>query len=112
DDIDVKTFGTAPNRQFWIRYYGFQLNGNTNLYSACVLEETTNKIYVVDLYSTNANGLSATVGLQKTSTLGMDVGSNLTVSNNGTATPDNDYYEFTFIPAGTCIPPSDVAVAT
>jgi hypothetical protein len=110
DDIDVKTFGTAPNRQLWVRYYGYELNGNSNVHSAVVLEETTNKIYVVDLYSTNNSGLSATVGVQATASLGVDAGFNLTISGNGTGTPDNDYYEFQFVPAGTCFPPANLAV--
>ncbi len=110
DDIDIKTFGTAPNRQFWIRWQGFELNGNSNVYMACVLEETTNKIYVVDRYSSNSSGLSATVGVQLNSTTGNDVGSNLTVSGNGTGISDNDYYEFIYIPAGVCIPPLSIAV--
>ncbi len=109
DDIDMKVFGTAPNRQLWVRYAGFELNGNSRVYSAVVLEETSNKIYIVDLQSTNSNGLSATVGVQATSSLGVDVGSNLTISANAATTADNDYYEFTFVPAGVCFPPTDFA---
>jgi hypothetical protein len=50
DNIISKTFGTAPNRQHWIQ---FNSCSEANLqsgwtYWSIVLEETSNKIYIVD----------------------------------------------------------------
>ncbi|MBL0071768.1 MAG: hypothetical protein IPP34_08130 [Bacteroidetes bacterium] len=50
DNIVVKTFGTAPNRQYWIFFTSYSIPGNTAgwTYWSIVLEETSNKIYLVD----------------------------------------------------------------
>lgn len=97
DEIRVNTFGTAPNRQYWIRWYSFEM-GNPFVsynYFAIVLEETTNKIYVVDQYS-NANvDLTATVGVQQNATTAVQNGGDMEADQgNGSLNPDNDYYEF------------------
>ena len=49
--IITKTFGTAPNRQYWIQYNFFsEANIQTGwTYWSIVLEETTNNIYIVDM---------------------------------------------------------------
>lgn len=55
DRVITKTFGTAPNRQHWIKWYSYAWGANNGsadyLYMAIVLEETTNNIYVVGMYS-------------------------------------------------------------
>ncbi|MEZ4826556.1 MAG: PKD domain-containing protein [Bacteroidia bacterium] len=97
DDIRINTFGTAPNRQFWIKWYSFEMGNPTVSFSyfAIVLEETTNKIYVVDQYSTTAAFLSGTVGVQQNNSTAVQFGANnIANAGNGTATTDNDYYEF------------------
>lgn len=96
DNIRTNTFGTAPNRQFWIKWYSFEMGNPTNSFSyfAIVLEETTNKIYVVDQYSTTST-LTATVGMQLDPTTAYQHGDSLTsFSSNGSANTDNDYWEF------------------
>jgi hypothetical protein len=100
DDIRINTFGTAPNRQFWIKWYSFEI-GNPFLsfaYFACVLEETTNNIYIVDLYSSTTPAMTATVGIQFDNATAVQFGDSLlTVSGNGSSNTDNDYWSF-FIP--------------
>lgn len=97
DNIITQTFGTAPNRQFWIKWFSFEI-GNPVIsfaYFALVLEETTNKMYAVDLYNTTAAATSATVGVQLNNTTAVMAASNYATTGNGSTPPDNDYVEFT-----------------
>jgi hypothetical protein len=99
DNIQVKTFGTAPNRQLWIRWFSFE-HGSPNVsfvYTAIVLEETSNKVYISDLYSSTTPTplLTSTVGVQQNSSNAVSAGASIFLSGNGTAITDNDYYEFT-----------------
>jgi len=107
--ILTKTFGTAPNRQFWIQYNFFSepnvQNGWT--YWAVVLEETTNKIYIVDMKTlcvttsgslcTGNVKISAGIQLNATTAVKIDGSPNLAANNNATnvfTAEDNKYYEF------------------
>lgn len=95
DDILTNTFGTAPNRQFWIKWYSFEI-GNPAVsfaYFALVLEESTNKVYVVDQYS-NSSSSTATIGLQFNSIAAVEYSNSYVVPGNGLNAPDNDYIEF------------------
>lgn len=53
DRVLVKTFGAAPNRQFWIKFQSFALATDTAnkygsyVYNAVVLEETTGSVHIV-----------------------------------------------------------------
>jgi len=105
--IITKTFGTAPNRQFWISY---NLFGEPNIqsgwtYYSIVLEETTNRVYIVDQKTvcvtsaqqtcTGKTGL--TLGLQFNSTSAVMVDGSPNYQNKaGTsdAPTDNVFYEF------------------
>ncbi|MBN4081587.1 RHS repeat-associated core domain-containing protein [bacterium AH-315-C07] len=98
DIIYTRTFGTAPNRQLWIKWHSFEY-GNPNSYYnyfACVLEESTNKIYMVDLnYRYNTN-VKSTVGLQFNQENAVQYGNSQTIfGSGGYASSNNDYYEFT-----------------
>lgn len=109
DDIRIKTFGTAPNRQFWIKWYSFEI-GNPTLsfaYFACVLEESTNKIYFVDQYSTASPASSATLGVQLNATTAVEFSNNFAIAGNGSAAPDNDYLEYTPV----FLTPDDAGIA-
>ena len=68
DNIVTKTFGTAPNRQFWVFFNSYSDAAATTdyLYFSIVLEETTNRIYIVD-QRTNATATNS-VGLQMNAT--------------------------------------------
>ncbi|MEM6343317.1 MAG: choice-of-anchor J domain-containing protein [Bacteroidota bacterium] len=97
DEIRTKIFGTAPNRQFWIKWYSFEI-GNPTVsftYVALVLEESSNKVYVVDQWSNAATPNTSTVGVQLNATTAVQIGgSNISLAGNGNTEPDNDYYEF------------------
>jgi hypothetical protein len=101
DSIRTKTFGTTPNRQFWIQYNSYSCSGSTGYtYWSIVLEETTNNIYVVDHYTYNAP-LALSIGVQINSTTAISIAGSPTIgSQTGTSnldTPlDNTYYQFTY----------------
>ncbi len=101
DEIRSNTFGTAPNRQYWVTWFSFEMGNPTVSFSyfSVVLEESTNKIYVVDKYGTTAGALTATIGVQFDNTTAVQYGNDQISGNgNGSANPDNDYYEFTPMP--------------
>jgi hypothetical protein len=95
----VYTFvtGASPNRQLWVYWFSFEY-GNpavTFQYNAAVLEETSNNIYIVDVYGNASPLLSSTVGVQLNSTTAVQFGSNVSQNANGITNADNDYYQFT-----------------
>lgn len=106
DVIIHKTFGTTPNRQHWIQFNSYS---HPNLqqgwtYWSIVLEETTNKIYLVDQKkscvqgTTNCTGnIAITLGIQVNSTTAYQVTGSPNIqslcSNDGTPA-NNVYYEF------------------
>jgi plastocyanin len=106
DYIYTKVFGTAPNRQLWIRYYSFEYSGFSFAYWEAVLEETTNKVYIVDQDYWSGSG-SATVGLQENTTnYVMATGSpSIAFATGSTGYADNDYYEYTPTVPGAPLPP-------
>ncbi|MDX2247467.1 MAG: PKD domain-containing protein [Bacteroidia bacterium] len=106
DQVYTKTFGTFPNRQFWIRWSSFEWGAADFTYVAVVLEETTNKIYVVDMYgSPNTTSVTTTVGVQSNSSFAIQYGTvNTPMTAGGSVNSDNSYYSFTpFV-----IPPFDL----
>ena len=121
DHVYTMNYGTAPNRQLWIFYYSFEIGTQSFSYFATVLEETSNKIYVVDMnYSGSAASYSGTVGIQVNSTTAYQVTSPLNGTlgspsiimgpgSNGYA--DNEYYEFNYLAPGACIPPTALSAS-
>jgi len=106
DYIYTRTFGTAPNRQHWVQFNNYSEGTNTNVvytYWAIVLEESTNKIYVVDQHTGYNNltpALSLTVGVQINATTAEQVAASPNVNTTTTYTDDNTpadntYYSFT-----------------
>ena len=101
DNIMIKTFGTAPNRQQWIFFASYNWNsGGSSVwtYWSIVLEETTNNIYIVDQRTGNGT-TSLTAGIQIDSASAFMVSGSPALANNaGTnATPsDNSYYQFVY----------------
>ncbi|MFC2111493.1 BNR-repeat neuraminidase N-terminal domain-containing protein, partial [Bacteroidota bacterium] len=125
DQVVTKTFGTSPNRQLWVKWFSVEIGANSDntfAYFSCVLEETTNKIYMVDHNWATGNSYSMTVGLQNTSTTSiMASGSpNITIdtATASTAIANNDYYEFappipmTYVSSTTTQNSNDVLVGT
>ena len=100
DFIVTKTFGTAPNRQHWVQFNSYSKPGAMIFtYWSIVLEETTNKIYVVDQRTSDPAAPTVTVGVQVNATTALQTAASpaqntLTTAN---ATPaDNSYYTFTY----------------
>lgn len=96
DNVVIKTFGTAPNRQHWVQWSSYSLAPNTACwtYWAIVLEEGTNKIYLVDQRYANCT---------TTFTIGVKVNGSTTVGPAAPVQPlagtdagpaTNHYYEF------------------
>ncbi|MBT8377746.1 MAG: hypothetical protein KJN64_00790, partial [Ignavibacteria bacterium] len=96
DNIISKTFGTSPNRQHWISFSSYNLNNNWSYWSI-VLEEGTDKIYIVDQrHQSIQSGL--TLGIQINDTFAIQVANSpniATVAGSNSAPSDNAYYEFT-----------------
>jgi hypothetical protein len=64
--IRYKQFGSAPNRQLWIKWSNFEIGTSATVATwACVLEESSNKIYIVDMNNFTGSNISATVGDRK-----------------------------------------------
>jgi hypothetical protein len=96
DNIVWKTFGSAPNRQVWVFFTSYTFN-TFYTYWSIVLEETTNKIYVVDQRSSGTL-TNLAVGIQTNNATAFAVNSgNNNVSSIAATDPtpaDNAYYEF------------------
>ncbi len=98
DYVYSRTFGNRPNRQHWIWYNSYSsphAMRNHWGFWAIVLEENTNKIFIVD-QRTFHGSFALTVGIQINDTLATQVtGSpNLSGSASNLANSDNGYYEF------------------
>ena len=119
DEIVTKTFGTAPNRQFWVQWASASSaglgGGSSWAYWGIVLEETSNKVYVVDMrnYSSAGQNVALSVGLQYDASSALMVTGSPALGSDNVSTggsvsdqSDNTYYEFT---AGTQ-PANDIAV--
>jgi hypothetical protein len=108
--IFTRVFGQAPRRQFWIKWSLVSLAAESAAVFYLVLEEGTNKIFVVEgsaksgYYPLSPVQLSATVGLQKDSETAVFVGSHLPIRAKNALpvdlanTADNSFFEF--IPTG------------
>ncbi|MEO0584286.1 MAG: PKD domain-containing protein [Bacteroidota bacterium] len=109
DAVMTKVFGTAPNRQFWIRWTSFEWGPSSFVFVSIVLEEGTDKIYIVDQYSNpaSANNVTATVGVQENTSQGVTAsGINTTLKIAGANAFDNSFYTFSPFP----IPPQDLKI--
>ena len=116
DVVRTQTYGTAPNRQQWIWYYSYQIGSPmiSFAYFAVVLEETTNNIYVADMYNGTPLTSGTTVGVQLNSTTGvMDALSpSVLRGSNGTGVADDDLWTFVFTSPCSSPPNAGSAVAS
>ncbi len=104
DYVVTKTFGTSPNRQFWVQFnsYGYGTvasGGSAYTYWSIMLEETTNNIYIVDQRTGGYVGTAlVSAGIQINSTTAYSVAGSpslASLSTTGDGTPaDNSYYQF------------------
>lgn len=93
DIIRWKVFGSAPNRQLWIKWHSMTVGVASYAYFSVVLEEGSNNIYVVDQWSSMAGG-PARVGLQLDPATFVVGNNDTTLTNNGSGNSDNDFYTF------------------
>lgn len=103
DYVVWRVFGTAPNRQLWIKWVSYEIGAPALTSSAgvnfgCVLEETTNNIYLVEMdfsiiLSTPATSVTAGLQLNNTTAVQYDT-KYLQRPNNGSAASDNNYVMF------------------
>ena len=96
DQVQTKVFGTAPNRQFWIRWHSFEWGPSSFQFVSIVLEETTHRIYLVDMYgSLNGTQVTSSVGLQATGEFAVRYGNASQVLNGISSNQaDNSYVLF------------------
>lgn len=96
--VYYKVFGTAPNRQLWVKYSSFEIGSPSliSMYFAAVLEESTNKVYVIDMLGDSGTG-TTTVGLQYNSTFAIQDGSSPNIPHGAKflVISDNDVWTFT-----------------
>lgn len=105
DVVQAKVFGTAPHRQYWIRWASYEWGSASFVYLAAVLEESTGNIYLVDQYSSPSSvNLTTTVGVQQSGNLAVQAGNNIGLTGATSAGFDNSYYQFEPFP----IPPEDI----
>jgi hypothetical protein len=106
DNVVAKTFGSAPNRQYWIQFssYGYGTatsDGSNFCYWSIVLEETTNRIHIVDNrtggYGAAVKVVSAGVQINSGSAIAVATSPNL-VSLAGTDPTPGDNTFYTFVP--------------
>jgi len=99
-NIVTKTFGAAPNRQFWVTFSAYNelnLGSSAYFFGSIVLEETTNKIYFVDQrrYPATATKLSFGVQVDSANAWMVDGSPNInSLAGTSSAADDNSYYEF------------------
>jgi hypothetical protein len=101
DIIVTKNFGTAPNRQHWVMFSSYDVPAaNCWNYWSIVLEETTNKIYIVDQRNAGGAGcgaanFSAGIQINGSSAVSVAPSPSLKLQSTGNSSPeDNVYYEF------------------
>ncbi len=102
DKIIKKTFGTAPNRQLWISWASYNnqaLGSKCWTYWSVVLEETSNRVYIVDQRNSTKSSCAfgLTLGLQYTSTTATSVNGSPNIyplAGTSKGPYDNKYYEF------------------
>jgi hypothetical protein len=102
DQIRSKTFGTAPNRQYWIQFNSYSCPSSTGwTYWGIVLQETSNRIFLVDQRNYNAP-LALSLGIQINSTTAYSVAGSPSITSYTTAggslddATDNTYYQFVY----------------
>jgi thiol-disulfide isomerase/thioredoxin len=101
--ITSKTFGTFPNRQHWISFRGYEYPEASfpiaNVHWSIVLEEFTNRVYIVDQRSPTIGSWAAslTLGIQLDGSSAFQVEGSPDIANLSTNSglfSDNSYYAF------------------
>ncbi len=100
DNIWIRTYGTAPDRSFVVMWYSFAYGSGPSTssfnYVEIVLEETTNRVIVGEMYN-NGNVIASTIGLQQNATTAVEYSSthdSQNTQNKGANSTDNDQFIF------------------
>ena len=97
DEVVTKTFGSFPNRQHWVFFTSHSLNGGWSYWSI-VLEESSDRIYIVDQRNQGTSG-GVSMGIQIDGSTAISVTGSPSVlpeSGNSEMPSDNLYYEFVY----------------
>ena len=97
DNVWTGVFGTAPNRQFYVKYYSYETGGRSFSYGHLVLEEGTNNIYMIDNYMGGTGG-SMTIGVQKDTATAVQVAGSPNISPIVTTSSWTALEYYTFSP--------------
>lgn len=101
--VTTKSFGASPNRQYWITFRAFEYEEANapiaDIHWSIVLEEGTNRIYLVDQRGPAFSSWTAslTLGLQFDQNNAIQVEGSPNIDNlasNSTSPNDNTYYSF------------------
>jgi hypothetical protein len=96
DNVVVKTFGTAPNREFWVFFTSMSGAGTNWSYWSIVLDEASNNIWIVD--QRHSGSPSMTLGLQIDTAEAYEVaGSPSIQALAGTDFTSADNWHYTFV---------------
>lgn len=94
DQVYVKEFGTPPNRQLWVKWFSFEMASKSFIYLSIVLEEGTNNVYVVHMFTASTPPTTSTVGVQFNSGLAVEHSNNYDIGGLNSPNTDNNYFEF------------------
>ncbi len=97
DHVWIGVFGTAPNRQLWVRNWSYETEGRSFSYNNVVFEETTNKIYMTESYCSSAGVGSMTLGVQLNGSVAVQAPGSpaLTSTTTNSAWASVTYWDFT-----------------
>lgn len=99
DRVYTQTFGSAPNRQFWVKWHSYEwgASGATGFVYVCVvLEESTNNIYVIEQYSDSPepDTDSCVVGIRVDGSNTYEVSNPVSISGISSSSSIDDVYGF------------------
>ena len=90
-----RSFGTAPDRQIWVKHYYWSLGNHRYSWYSFILEETTNQMYtIVDYMHSSYGTLSATVGAQQSGAAFEEFTATANPIYSTTSTTTNPLYTF------------------
>ncbi len=90
-----KVYGQSPNRQYWIDWTRFDLNGGTGLWFSLVFEETTNAVFMVDRTTFVFNPQPFRAGIKKDVSTFLEVpGGFLSLQAGSPSASDNSFLRF------------------
>jgi len=100
NDIYYFIYGSAPHRQAWIINSGHNKKGQFNTHTALVLEETSNRFFVIDMSADDPEAESGhlTVGAQYDSEMAQSVPASPTIRVVGESTNAEDNAMYIFQP--------------